>query len=117
MGLDEGDDASAGIEPLGGRGQGEALGCPAEVDDDEIDGGGGLEVQGVGAFVDGDAVVLAELPRQFTVGGVDAVDLGRAVLEQAVGESAGGAAEVGAGEAGRVEAELGQGVVEFEPAA
>ena len=67
--------------------------------------------------MDGYAVVLTELPRQFAVGGIDAVDLGRAVLEQAISEAAGGTAEVGAGEAGRVEAELGQGVVEFEPAA
>jgi hypothetical protein len=67
--------------------------------------------------VDGHAVVLAELPRELAVGGVDAVDLGRAVLEQAIGEAAGGTAKVGAGEPGRVEAELGQGVVEFEPAA
>lgn len=62
------------------------------------------------------SVVLAEFPGELAVGGVDAVDMGCAMVEEAVGEAAGGASEVGADEICGVEIELGEGVVEFEPA-
>jgi hypothetical protein len=76
----------------------------------------GVCVEGVGAFVDGGAFVLAEFPRELAVGGVDAVDMGCAVVEEAVCEAAGGASEVGADEVGGIEFELLECVVEFEAA-
>lgn len=66
--------------------------------------------------MDGCAVVLSEFPRELAIGGVDAVDMGCVVVEEAVGEAAGGASEVGADEVFWVEVELFEGVVEFEPA-
>ena len=104
VGFDEGDDAGCGgcggggggFEPLEGGGDQEGLFGPAQVGDDEVDLLGRGEVERVGAFDEDDARVVAEFPGKLAVGGVDGVDLGGAVLEQAVGEAAGGGAEVGA---------------------
>ena len=122
VGFDEGDDLAVVFEPGAGGGEGAVLFGPAEVHDNQIytallgDFGWGGCMQCVGAFVDGCSIVLSEFPRELAVGGVDAVDMGRAVVEEAVGEAASGASEVGADEVGGVEIELGQGVVEFEAA-
>lgn len=122
VGFDEGDDSPIVFEPSACRGEGSFLFGPSEVHDDQVHAfgfnnfGGWLGVERVGAFVDGGAIVLSEFPRELAVGGVDAVDMGCAMVEEAVGESTCGASEVGADEIGGVEVELAQCVVEFETA-
>lgn len=122
VGFDEGDDLAIVFEPGARRGEGSFLFGPSEVHDDQVHAlcfnnfGGWLGVERVGAFVDGGAIVLSEFPRELAVGGVDAVDMGCAMVEEAVGESAGGASEVGAEESCRIELELAECVVEFESA-
>ena len=122
VGFDEGDDSAIVFEPSTRRGEGAFLFGPSEVHDDQIhafgfdNSRGWLGVERVGAFVDAGAVVLTEFPCEFAVGGVDAVDMICAVVEEAVGESAGGASEVGADESCRIEVELFECVVEFESA-
>jgi hypothetical protein len=111
-----------GFEPAQGGGEDEALGGPAGVDDDEVYAavGGCFGVRGCvedgGAFHDDDAGVVAECPGEDAVAGVQCVDAGGAVVEEAVCEAAGGAAEVCGGESGDGEVEVGEGVVEFEAA-
>jgi len=122
VGFDEGNDFAIVFEPSTRRGEGAFLFGPSEVHDDQVHAlcfnnfGGWFGVERVGAFVDGGAVVLTEFPRELAVGGIDAVDMGCAVVEETVGESAGGASEVGAVESCRIELELAQRVVEFESA-
>jgi len=112
LGFEEGEDGAAGLEKCDGVGEDEALGGPADVDGDEVDGFGELDVEGVGAFEDDDAGVLSERPGEGAVAGIDGVDAGGCVLEEAVDESAGVGAEVCGGEAGGVDGETAE--CEFE---
>ncbi len=77
----------------------------------------GGEVAGVGFFHDHDPAVLAEFPGELALADVHGKNLGRAVLEQAIGETAGGSAEVDGGESGHVQLEMAEGVFQLVAAA
>ena len=64
-----------------------------------------------------DARVMPEFPVELAVTDVHGIDLGGAVLQQAVGEPAGGGAGVERGHAGDVEAERGDGALQLLAAA
>ena len=55
---------------------------------------GGREVAGIGFLHDDDARILAEFPGKLAVPDIHGINLGRAVLQEAIGESAGGSAQV-----------------------
>ncbi len=115
--LDERDDASGGAEPFERGGDDEALHSPPEIDNDEVYAIRWRHcVEGVGALSDDDTGIVAELPCEFAVGGVDAVDLCSTGLQQAIGEAARGAAQIGTHQSGCIDGELCEGVLQFEPA-
>lgn len=68
----------------------------------------------IGAFEDDNLLALTQFPSQFAVGGVDAVNLRRSTLQQAVGEPAGGTAQVCSDHRGNVEVEVVQCMVKFQ---
>ncbi len=74
-------------------------------------------MHGVRPLHDEDARVLAELPFEHPVAGVDGVDLRRVALEHAVGEPPGVRAQVGANAPGHLDAESNDRVLEFQPGA
>lgn len=74
-------------------------------------------MKSVGALGHHDARIVAEFPREFAVGGIDAVNFCSAGLKKTISEATGGAAEIRAHQSSRVDGELSEGVMEFEPAA
>ena len=77
----------------------------------------GGEEAGVGAFVEGDAGIVAELLGDLAVAGVDGDDAGRMVLQHAVGEAAGGGSDVDAGASCKVDRPVFESAFELEAAA
>lgn len=121
LGFDECDEVAAGGESRPGGGEGLGERDEGEVHDDERVVGAGEGVCGEGAGVDffevGHARVGAQFGVELPVADVNAVDVGGAVLEEAVGEAAGGGADVEGVKAGGVDVKVGEGVGEFFSAA
>jgi hypothetical protein len=61
-----------------------------------------------------DPGVAADLPDQLVGAHIEGIDLGRAVLEQAVGEPAGGGSGIETGQAGRIDLKMRQGSFQFK---
>ena len=78
---------------------------------------GGGQMARVGFFHHHDARVLAQFPGELALADVHGKNLGRAVLEQAIGEPAGGGAEVERDQAGHVQLKMSQRVFELVAAA
>jgi site-specific DNA recombinase len=120
LGLDEADDGAALLQHAEGGGEDLGKGDEREVHDDEADllaEGGDFQAAGVELLLHDDAGVSAELVDELVGADIDGVDLGRAVLEQAVREAAGGGADIEAGPALRRDAEGGEGALHLQAAA
>ena len=89
------------------------LTSPTDIDGDEVHRLGQADVHGVGSLHHDDARIVAELPIQHAITGINRKDFGSAALKQTIGEPASAAAEIGADFSRNGDGEDCKSVIEF----
>ena len=76
----------------------------------------GRQITGVRPLEDDDALIFTQSPGELPVTDIDGVNPGRAARQEDISKSPGRRAEIEADPSGDIDAEVGQGVIEFDAA-
>ena len=113
MGLDQRYHRSTGRQKPRGAGKDVPLAGPTDVDSDQFHQLREANVHCIGSLHYHDAGVVAELPIEYPISGINGENPGSAALQQAIGEPAGAASQIGADFSGHVDGEYREGVIQF----